>query len=98
MLIKTGVLWGLGVGGVGDWVGVSDWGLVGLIFFKVNSFKNEPNESCEKVVKKFQNLKIWLKFAPGNRQVGGRFSKNPLPAVFLKFFSRTPNFTKLLNP
>ena len=26
MLIKTGVLWGLGVGGVGDWVGVSEEG------------------------------------------------------------------------
>ena len=23
-----------------------------------------------------ENLKIWLKFAAGNRQVGGRFSKN----------------------
>ena len=27
MLIETGVLWGLGVGGVGDWVGVSEEGL-----------------------------------------------------------------------
>ena len=45
-----------------------------------------------------QNLKIWLKITIGNRQVGGQFSKNPLPAVFLKFFFQTPNFTKFLNP
>ena len=83
-----------GVGGVGDWVGVSDWGWGGLNFIKEIPLKTNPT----KFVKKFQNLKIWLKITIGNRQVGGRFSKNPLPAVFLKIFCRTPNFTKLLNP
>ena len=40
------------VGGVGDWVGVSDWG--GLNFIKDIPLKTNPT----KVVKKFQNLKI----------------------------------------
>ena len=61
-----------GVGGVGDWVGVSDWGWGGLNFIKEIPLKTNPT----KVVKKFQNLKIWLKFAPDNRQVWSQFSKN----------------------
>ena len=43
-----------GVGGVGDWVGVSDWGWGGLNFIKEISLKTNPT----KVVKKFKNLKI----------------------------------------
>ena len=51
-----------------------------------------------KVVKKFQNLKIWLKFATGNRQVGSRFSKNRPTCCDFDFFFQTPNFIKFLNP
>ena len=47
-----------GVGGVGDWVGVSDWGWVGggggLNFVKEIPLKTNPT----KVVKKCQNLRI----------------------------------------
>ena len=43
------------VGGVGDWVGVSDWGWGGLNFIKEIPLNIEPNESCEKVSKP-QNL------------------------------------------
>ena len=39
------------VGGVGDWVGVSDWGWGGSQFYYGYSSKNEPKESCEKVSK-----------------------------------------------
>ena len=47
MLIETGVVWGLGVGGVGDWVGVSEeggWVLAG------NPFKTQANTKTSKFV------------------------------------------------
>ena len=62
----------------------------GLNFIKEIPLKTNPR----KVEKKFQTLKILLKFASGNRQVGGQFSKNPLPVVFLNFL-RGPWFQRL---
>ena len=49
MLIETGVVWGLGVGGVGDWVGVSEEeeGGVGLTG---NPFKTQANTKTSKFV------------------------------------------------
>ena len=40
-----------GVWGVGDWLGVIDWGWGGLNFIKEIPLNIEPNESCEKVSK-----------------------------------------------
>ena len=61
MLIKTGILWGLGVGGVGDWVGVSErgggFGLGILLKLKPilkpqnlsgNPFKNQAKKKVSK--------------------------------------------------
>ena len=63
----------LGVWGIGwVWVIGGGGGGGGLNFIKDIPLKTNPT----KVVKKFQNLKIWPKIPIGNRQVGSRFSKN----------------------
>ena len=63
-------------------------------FIKEIPLKTNPS----KFVEKFQNLKIWLKFAPGNRQVVSRFSKNRPTCGDFDFFFPDPQLHHTFKP
>ena len=49
-------------------------------------------------LEKVSNLKIWLKFATGNRQLGGRFSKNRPTCCNFEIFFPDPQLHQTFKP